>query len=570
MQLDLGSLFTFLFVVATAVAILARRLRVPYTVALVLAGLALGAQHVITPPRLTEEFLFALVLPGLIFQAAFNLDPVVLWHNRLTLTLLAVPAVALAVVITAVLTPLGLALIGAGIMLTAGPALAFAALISATDPIAVLALFRQLGAPDELALLVEGESLLNDATAYAFFLGALTLGTTTVAGTIAHIVIQLVGGAVVGAVVGVAATAAIARLDDAMVEVTLTVIAAYGSFAAARQLGFSAILATVVAGIICGLGAGRSSMSPTTRMAVDVFWEYTAFALNSIVFLMIGSEVRFAGLLADWRAVLAAFLAVLAARALTVGAVAGAVWPTRRRLPWRWSIVLTWGGLRGALSMVLALSLPASMPNRSLLITMTFGVVTLSILGQGFSMPALLRALGLGRRAPDRFHVMRTLVPLLIVLLPSALSAQWTKPSDAELRAKLTPIEYEVTQHAATETAFHNRYWDNHAAGIYVDVVSGEPLFSSSDKFESGTGWPSFTKPLERANVTTRDDQSLASEDRTEVRSAHAGSHLGHLFDDGPPPTGKRYCMNSAAMRFIPADSLRADGYGQYLSLFKH
>jgi CPA1 family monovalent cation:H+ antiporter len=130
-----------------------------------------------------------------------------------------------------------------------------------------------------------------------------------------------------------------------------------------------------------------------------VFWEYVAFALNSIVFLMIGLEVRSAALLADWRAVLAAFLAVLIARAVTVGAVAGATWPTRRRLPPRWSVVLTWGGLRGALSMVLALSVPKSLPDRPLLITMTFGVVILSILGQGLSMPALLRALGLSHRA---------------------------------------------------------------------------------------------------------------------------------------------------------------------------
>ncbi|RZA26605.1 MAG: peptide-methionine (R)-S-oxide reductase [Proteobacteria bacterium] len=146
---------------------------------------------------------------------------------------------------------------------------------------------------------------------------------------------------------------------------------------------------------------------------------------------------------------------------------------------------------------------------------------------------------------------------------------QFQKSSVTELRKNLTPIQFEVTQRDGTEPPYKNEYWDNHKEGIYVDIVSGEPLFSSKDKFDSGTGWPSFTRPIVKENVVEKSDVSLWGK-RVEVRSKAGNSHLGHVFDDGPAPTGLRYCMNSASLRFVPVDKLEAEGFGEYLKLFKN
>jgi CPA1 family monovalent cation:H+ antiporter len=409
--------FVALFSVATAVAVIARRAKVPYTVALVVAGLLLGSARVFDPPRLTKELLYAVFLPGLIFEAAFALELEHFRKNKLGILSLAIPGLLVAIgVTTAILVPTANALHFVSDF-TFGTGLVFAALIAATDPIAVVGLFKSLGAPHRLRVLIEGESLLNDGTAIVIF---TLVAQVVISGhgwspsTAAIDFARVVGmGALIGTVVGYSISVVIHKIDDAMIEITLTTIAAYGSFVAAEHFHFSGVIATVVAGMFCGNHAKRTGMSSSTRIAVGVFWEYLAFALNSIVFLLIGFEVRVPTLFAAWMPIVAAYLAVTVGRAVVIAVVSMFLRATRERLPKYWALVLTWGGLRGGLSMVLVLGLPPTMPHRELVVTMTFGVVILSILIQGPTMGLLLRRLGLiGADRPREYERLRARIRL--------------------------------------------------------------------------------------------------------------------------------------------------------------
>jgi CPA1 family monovalent cation:H+ antiporter len=399
------TIFMLLFIVATAVAIAVRRVAVPYTVALVLAGLVLGLVHAFEAPHLTKALLFSVFLPGLLFEAAFHIEFKQFWRNRLAIASLALPGVVAAIVLTAlVLTPVANTLHFVQDF-TWKHALVFGALISATDPIAVVAIFRTLGVPKRLAVLLDGESLLNDGTAIVFFTLSLArvTGTEVTAGGLAWDFVRIVGmGALIGTGVGLGASQIIKQVDDPMIEISLTTIAAYGSFLTAEHFHYSGVIAAVAAGMFCGNYAARVGMSPSTRVAVEAFWEYVAFALNSIVFLLIGLEVQFRLLLASWQAILVAYLIVTLGRGLIIFGGSSLLRRTRERIPWAWSVVLAWGGLRGALPMVLVLSLPAAFPHRELLVSMTFGVVILSILVHGLTMSPLLRWLGIVRGQGDR------------------------------------------------------------------------------------------------------------------------------------------------------------------------
>ena len=403
--MDIETAFILLFVVATAVAIAARRVRLPYTVALVCAGLALGALHWFPAPHLTKSLLFSVFLPGLIFEAAFHIDARELRENWMTILVLAVPGViaSTALVALALAPVVGLLRFAPGFDFR--HALVFGALISATDPVAVVALFRTLGAPRRLVTLLDGESLLNDGTAIVFFTLTLSLlsGSAVTASQLGLQFVSIVGmGAAIGALIGIAASLLMKQIDDPMIEITVTTIAAYGSFVCAETLHSSGVIAAVLAGTLCGNVGARTGMSASTRVASATFWEYVAFALNSIVFLLIGLEVHLSVLLSYWLPILVAYLVVTLGRALVIVLGRALLGLTRERFPWRWSVVLTWGGLRGALPMVLALSLPDDLAYRQLIVSMTFGVAVLSILVHGLTMSTVLRRLGIVHEAAGR------------------------------------------------------------------------------------------------------------------------------------------------------------------------
>jgi monovalent cation:H+ antiporter, CPA1 family len=392
------STFIILFSIASLVALVVRRTAIPYTVALVVVGLAAGQLALVSPPQLTKQLLFALFLPGLVFEAAYNIHINELQSSWRTITTLAVPGVIVSIGLVAAAMLLAFRFIGSPAAFDWRSCLVFAALVAATDPIAVVALFRQLGVPDRLTTLVEAESLFNDGTSIVVLalVLAFVTGTASSVGALALQFVLVIGG---GAIVGAALTFGIARIatrvDHPMIEIQLTTIAAYGSFVVAERLHLSGVIATVTAGLVLGTYGREVSMSPTTRVSVDTFWQYVAFALNSIVFLLIGFTVRPATLIASAAAIAVAFIAVVIARGVVVFGAMAAAAPTVERFSAPWAAVVAWGGLRGALSMVLALALPADFPNRAFLVDLTFGVVVLSIVVQGTTMHWLIRWLGL-------------------------------------------------------------------------------------------------------------------------------------------------------------------------------
>jgi monovalent cation:H+ antiporter, CPA1 family len=396
--------------VAILVAIIARRVRLPYTVGLVVTGIGLAVAGLETGAMLTHDFIFEVILPPLLFEAALSIHWRELRRDMLPVVLLS----TLGVVISAAVVAAGMVEFLAW---PTAPAIVFGVLIAATDPIAVLAMFKDTGIKGRLRLLVESESLFNDGVAAVLFALVLTwsqatdssqLTTVAVGRTLA---LMTGGGILVGIACGGAAITLAGRTSDHLVEATLTAVAAYGSFLLAENFQFSGVLATVAAGLLMGnLGVlreeeNRNIFSPDGRSFVIALWDFAAFIANSLIFLLIGLRVAampLSGIAA--RAILVAIGLVLAGRALTVYPVCLLFRLSTWAIPTREQHVLWWGGLRGALALALALALPPSFPLYNEILITAFGVVVFAVVVQGLTMPWLLvmlkfsRANGTARR----------------------------------------------------------------------------------------------------------------------------------------------------------------------------
>ncbi|MGB9672804.1 MAG: Na+/H+ antiporter [Anaerolineales bacterium] len=384
-----------LLLVAVIVGIVAHRLNVPYTIGLVVVGLilTLGVKERL---KIAPNVILSILVPPLIFEAAFHLKYEELRENLAHIVTLAVPGVLFTTWIAAYIVHWG-----TGMAISS--ALVFGAVVAATDPVSVVALFRRLGVPSRLRLIIEGESLFNDGTAivvYHIIVAAALAGSDSLAffPTLLNFVKVAGGGIIVGAILGFLVSELISRIDDHLIETTLTTILAYGAYLIGEYFGVSGVLAVVVAGLING-NVGPRGMSPTTHIVVLNFWEYIAFIANTFVFLLIGLNINLAILLKYWTFIVWAVIAVLITRAITVYTLPRFRFP----LPRNWLHILNWGGLRGAICLALALSLPQELGTiRSQIQVMAFGVVLFTLLVQGLSMDKLVKKLSIMQRPKEQ------------------------------------------------------------------------------------------------------------------------------------------------------------------------
>lgn len=387
-----------LLVIATIVGIISHRVRLPYTVLLMLVGIGLSTIGLVPNIELTQDLLMSVFLPALLFEAAIHFPFKELKQFAPTIATLAAPGVILTALATAFVLLIEVSTFKLDVGMTFMHYLLFGTIIAATDPIAIIALFKQLGVKRKLAIVLEGESLFNDGTAivlYTMVLTAITSGVFSLQDGLMLFITEAVFGVILGAICGAFANFIMPFAKDPLISIGVTTVAAYGSYIVADSLHASGVLATATAGLFLGDMGRRGGVLPAHQMAVISFWRYLSFFVSSIVFILIGLKVNLLFLKEHAQLILFAFLAVIASRAISVFFPLGLLTRLGQPMTWRSATAIWWGGLRGSLSMVLVLSIPDSIAGKEALIAMTFGVVVLSVLVQGSTMGPLVRALGL-------------------------------------------------------------------------------------------------------------------------------------------------------------------------------
>lgn len=387
-----------LFIIIILVGLAARYFRLPYTTILVLAGLGLEFFRFLPTIELTPELVLLLFLPPLAFEAAFHLD---FDQVRQDLTPIAVFSLA-GVIITMLVAG---AVIVFGLGLSWPLALLFGTLIAATDPVSVVAVFRELGVPKRLSTLMESESLFNDGTSIVLFRLVLVVVLTGVVDPFSGVIqfLRLVlGGIALGFALGYITSRVLIQINDYLIEISLTVVLAWGSYLLGEYLGVSGVITTVVAGLVLGNYGGRISFSPTTKIVLEHVLEFISFVANSFIFLLIGLQVNLIDLRTNWVPLLWAIAAALVARAVAVYGLSLPLGLFSKPIPMKWQHLLFWGGLRGGVTLALALSLPPEVPGRETLLVAAFGVVLFTLVVQGMTIRPLVQRLGLVPKQEER------------------------------------------------------------------------------------------------------------------------------------------------------------------------
>lgn len=383
-------LIAVLLLIAAAVAMSVKVIKVPYSIALVVVGLFIGSAHIIDPIYMTPDLILTIFLPALLFEASWNLNFDLLKKNWLPITILSTVGVVISTFIIGNILQLCP-------QIDMQTALLFGAMISATDPISVLAIFKKLAISKEFTTIIEAESLFNDGAAVTLFQIMLLLVISgdhiSLTKSVASFLIIFGGGIIVGLLIGFLSCKITSFFDDHLLELMLTTLVAYGALLVAQQLGVSQVMSVVSAGIVLGSYGKKVSMSNQTQLTITTFWEYAAFVVNSLVFLLIGLQINLTLLIKYINLIALAIVAVLVARFFVSYILVQATTNKTNPIPLEWRHLLFWGGLRGSLSMALALSLPMTFPARELVIVLTFGVVLFTLVIQGLTITPLTKLL---------------------------------------------------------------------------------------------------------------------------------------------------------------------------------